>query len=219
MTPRPNPCRRLSRPRCRGSRRRCRSFPKASIPSRRATRRNFQCLPNIAAPQSKRADQTRGRSEHLSDGCFAVGTDDGGLDAEALQVGQHRRDSGEQRYLARGGEFALSHVADDRRQLPHGHVEPRHDFARRHSAQSFHFVVADGREIESRDHVLERGAKPGKGIRQRAVEVENDEAITGHGEHQPSTLTCHRRRNSRACPWSRSRPRAGRRRRPSASRR
>ena len=154
-------------------------------PSFRATRRNFQCLPNIAAPQSKRVIRLACGSEHLPDGGFAVGTDDGGLDALALQVDQHGRDAREQRYLACGGELALSHVADDGRQLPHRYVEARHDFARGQAAQPFHLVVADGRKIEPRDHVLEGGAKPRKGIRQRAVEVENGEAIVGH-EIRPS---------------------------------
>jgi hypothetical protein len=40
-------------------------------------------------------DQAGDGSKHLPDGGFAVGTDDGGLDALALQVGQHGRNAGE----------------------------------------------------------------------------------------------------------------------------
>ena len=130
-------------------------------------------------------DQAGIGSEHLPDGGFAVGTDDSGLDAVALQVSQHRRDALEQRYLACCGELALPHVADDGRQLPHGYVEPCHDLARGQAAQPFHLVVADGRKIEPRDHVLEGGAKPRKGICQRAVEVEDGEAI---GSRRPLTI-------------------------------
>src|SRR6185369_6916390 len=83
----------------------------------------------------------------------------------------------------------------------------------------FHLVVVDGRKIEPRNHVLEGGTKPGKGIRQRAVEVENSEAITLHEKNRLQRVTDRRRRNKRVSLSSRSRPRAGRRRRPSASRR
>ena len=145
----------------------------------------FPVLAEHRSTAVEAGDQAGGGSEHLPDGGFAVGTDDGGLDAVALQVGQHRRDAGEQRYLACRGELALSHVADDGRQLPHGYVEPCHDFARGQAAHPFHLVVADGRKIEPRDHVLEGGAKPWKGIGQRTVEVENGEAIVGH-EIRPS---------------------------------
>jgi hypothetical protein len=102
-----------------------------------------------------------------------------------MQVRQHRRNTLEQRYLACCGELALSHVADDGRQLPHGYVEACHDFACGQTPQPFHLVVADGRKIEPPDHVLEGGTKPRKRIRQCAVEVENGEAIVEH-EIRPS---------------------------------
>src|SRR5882757_205592 len=57
-------------------------------------------------------DQACRGAENAADGFFAVGADDGGLDAEPLQVGEQCRNTIEQGYLAGRGELALSHVAD-----------------------------------------------------------------------------------------------------------
>ena len=164
-------------------------------------------------------DECRSSAEDLPDRCFAVRTDDRGLDAETLQVGQQRRYAGEQRYPGGGGELAPPHVADDGGQLPDRHLQPRHDLPRRQPAQSLQFVGArpargrTARPCPGR----RRGTRAGswQGCR-RSRRWRGDSGSCGVDRHG---FTGRCRRNSPACRWSRSRPRAGRHRRPSAFRR
>src|SRR5205823_7151676 len=69
--------------------RRLRSQPSCDPPK-------FPVLAEYGSAAVEAGDPAGGGSEHLPDGWFAVGTDDGGLDAEALQVSKHGRDAGEQ---------------------------------------------------------------------------------------------------------------------------
>src|SRR5258705_329016 len=70
----------------------------------------FPVLAEHRSAAVEAGDQASGGAEHLANGCFAVGTDNRGLDAGALQIREQCRDAVKQRYLACRSKLALSHV-------------------------------------------------------------------------------------------------------------
>jgi hypothetical protein len=76
--------------------------------------------------------------------------------------------------------FQPAHMTGDRREFPEGHIEPAQDRARGRRAQRIDLLVGDAAKPEAVGDLVHMAQKPRKRVRQRAVEIEDDEG-RAHG--------------------------------------
>ena len=144
------------------------------------TPRILDALPNRLAPQAKCATCAAAgpRTRRTLPSSFELTT--AACTPPDLEFGQHLRRAGEQADLVDVPRRQFAHMLGDHRQLPGRHAEIVQDRARLEPAQPLAVAGREAPIAEAVGDLVEDAEKPVLAVGQRAVEVEQGEAVA-HG--------------------------------------
>ena len=131
---------------------------------------------------------------------FVIRADKCEPNAAICKSAQHRVDARKQGNVGHVRGLQLPHVPRDRRQLPERHIKASEDFTRTGAPQRLDVLVVDPAETELVGDAVHVASKQRQAVRQRPVEIENDEGkahqmLLGTGQSdlslQRDVRSCH----------------------------
>ena len=126
-------------------------------------------------------DVRGGRTQHAAHVALAVRADHRRLHAAGLEFGEHLRRAAEQSDLVDVARGQFPQVLGDHRQLPGRHAEIVQDRAGLEPAQPLAVAGRKAPIAEAVRHLVEDAEEPVLAVGQRAVEVEQGEAVAHEG--------------------------------------